>query len=596
MRLVCNGLFVACVLTLGAAYSQLQYNPGQWAGPYQLPIGAGMTTPTFEIAHIAVLPPPHGLGYDRVLFGVVPGGTCAGIVPPFELDKYGRTYLWHPRVPTNVTLIDTPYPQGGPADATQDFFCGGHTFLPDGDLLWVGGTDPVTSCESGTLAFAGHAATWRLDIEDELLDWVSAGDMFQPRWYPTATLLLDGKVMVTGHDNQPNENADRERDIYEIATNTWLQGTAPSGAWPNLIPDPQCLETNDIELQDYPRLHVLESGWVIQTNATVGPAHHPTNMPTRFMDLSSSCSNPRWEDAAITSTQRLNGSSVHLVAWTPGLNGDFTEVIYLVGGAEEALELESDCAAAPPGDYFATTEKMVEPAVGAVWSAGPTLNLSRVQHNTVILLDGSLLTVGGQAVDTVGTCEARRIPERYRTFEVFDNPSAGWAPMAAQAVDRRYHSVAALLPDGRVVSAGGQATAASSASEHSVEIYSPPYFFKGPRPVIDETALNEPHFDPYLYGGSLTFRVDLGNIQKQIDRVALLRNGTATHAFDMSQRYVELEIVNLQQDPEALESWDVTVNIPPLQDQGRLPEGFYMLTVVDTDNVPSEASWIRVES
>ena len=47
---------------------------------------------------------------------------------------------------------------------------------------------------------------------------------------------------------------------------------------------------------------------------------------------------------------------------------------------------------------------------------------------------------------------------------------------------RGYHSVALLLPDGRVLSAGGDANA------RNAEIFSPPYLFKGPEADRDRAT------------------------------------------------------------------------------------------------------------
>ena len=56
--------------------------------------------------------------------------------------------------------------------------------------------------------------------------------------------------------------------------------------------------------------------------------------------------------------------------------------------------------------------------------------------------------------------------------------------MARQATPRTYHSTALLLPDGRVFSGGGGLCGTCSVNHADGEIYSPPYLFQGPRPVI----------------------------------------------------------------------------------------------------------------
>ena len=58
------------------------------------------------------------------------------------------------------------------------------------------------------------------------------------------------------------------------------------------------------------------------------------------------------------------------------------------------------------------------------------------------------------------------------------NPTTGnWTTMASAQTPRLYHSTAVLLPDGRILTMGGN-------GYQQTEIYEPPYLFKGTRPVI----------------------------------------------------------------------------------------------------------------
>src|SRR5207247_11202981 len=79
------------------------------------------------------------------------------------------------------------------------------------------------------------------------------------------------------------------------------------------------------------------------------------------------------------------------------------------------------------------------------------------------------------------------------------------------------------------------------------ELYQPPYFFKGPRPVIEKA--------PYRlhYGKTFKLRVSRG----EIGSVAILRTGPVTHNWTWGNRYVELPF-------EAGEHGRLDVMAPPL--------------------------------
>jgi hypothetical protein len=210
-----------------------------------------------------------------------------------------------------------------------------------------------------------------------------------------------------------------------------------------------------------------------------------------------------------------------------------------------------------------------------------SMAFGRVNHNAVILLDGSVLIVGGVEKLPSGTCVFRTTPERFKPPEIFGGPAGWtWQQMDVQMSQRNYHSVAGLLPDGRVFSAGGMA------DEWSVELYGPPYMYKLPRPEI----LTE-YTSPFAHGQQVPIDVKVRG-GGEVDRVALVRIGTSTHAFDMSQRYICLPEPQLQ--PPANEVWSGLVTLPP---NGFVaPPGWYMLTAIGgTFHTPSPAKWIKIE-
>jgi hypothetical protein len=141
---------------------------------------------------------------------------------------------------------------------------------------------------------------------------------------------------------------------------------------------------------------------------------------------------------------------------------------------------------------------------------------------------------------------------------------------------RQYHSIAVLLPDGRVLSAGGVDPSAAERDQRSMEVFSPPYLFMGPRPVISTCPANAG------YGAS--FDVDTPDAAT-VDSVVLLRPCAMTHHTDAGQRYVKLAITGRT-------AGHLTVRAPA--DGNYAAPGHYMLFIVKANGVPSEACWLRL--
>jgi hypothetical protein len=139
---------------------------------------------------------------------------------------------------------------------------------------------------------------------------------------------------------------------------------------------------------------------------------------------------------------------------------------------------------------------------------------------------------------------------------------------------RIYHSTAALLPDGRVLAAGGENSHLLE-GETNYEIFSPPYLFQGTRPQIATAPASVD------YGAS--FEVVTPDAAA-IAKVAFMRPASVTHNFDENQRYVPLSFT------QAVGS--LSVSAPA--DGGTAPPGYYMLFLVDSSGVPSEAKFIAL--
>lgn len=207
-----------------------------------------------------------------------------------------------------------------------------------------------------------------------------------------------------------------------------------------------------------------------------------------------------------------------------------------------------------------TTEIIDMAAASPRWVSGPPMRYRRMHANSIILPDGKVLVAGGTSDENITPVYPA---------EMYDPQTNTWTEMAAIRTFRGYHSSMVLLPDGRVVMAG-------SNSNPTAEVFSPPYLFRGARPSID----NWPLF--VQYGQNFTVGTASAS---SIRSVVLIRPSATTHAINMEQRYVPLTFS---------QSGASTLNAVSPVEPNIAPPGYYMMFIVNNNGVPSGARWVQI--
>jgi len=322
----------------------------------------------------------------------------------------------------------------------------------------------------------------------------NAANMAHGRWYPTLTTLGDGRVMTfSGYDTSGTNTA---VEIYTVGSGWSQQIIAPF--------------TPDL----YPRMHLLPNGKVFASGAP----------PTAYIFNPANSSFTQNVATTTYGLTRTYGSSV-LLPLTPANNYD--PKIILFGGNNPATN---------------RTDIIDMGASSPQWVRGPDMSQPRIEMNAVILPSGKVLAMGGSTNDESSSTKSLNA-------DLYDPATNTFSSAGANAYARLYHSVALLLPDATVWLAGGNPSRGTY--ESRMEIYKPAYLFKS-----DGTLATRPSITSLpasaSYGNGFTVQTpDAANIAS----VALIRNGSSTHAFGMDQRMVGLSFT--------ANSGSLTVTAPP---------------------------------
>jgi hypothetical protein len=404
-------------------------------------------------------------------------------------------------------------------DMLWDVFCNGMAFLPDGRALILGGTDQYDPLHGGARATVFDPETER---------FVQVQSMAHGRWYATATAMNDGRILAFSGLNETGAT-NTTVELYQIAFGWGPELVAP---WSPPL---------------YPRLHLLPNGTVFNS----GP------------DASSNIFNPT------TSTWTLNVATTRYGARFFG-----TSVLLPLlpenGYAPRVMIMGGDTN---PATATAEIIDLSQPA--SQWRLVAPMSLPRSQMSAVLLPNGKVLASGGSRVDEDGTTASL-------AADLFDPATETWSPAGAATYARLYHSVALLLPDATVMTAGSNPNPRTY--QDHIEIWTPPYLFTtdgsgnvvpAARPTISKAPAS------VSYAGS--FQVESPDANN-IGSVVLMRSGSPTHAFDMEQRMVGLSF--------SAAGTTLTVSGPP---EPRIaPPGYYMLFILNRQGVPSIARFVQV--
>lgn len=477
----------------------------------------------------------------KVLFFSGSGNNTARVAAPDfgnVADGMYTSVVWDPQAPNGQNFAHPPTilrQDGRPFD----FFCGGDTFLADGRIISAGGTQNYNA--------GNDLGQWEVAIFDPVTSqWAKTEHMQRGRWYPQLLILPDGHVLAVSGKNETNGDLNPLFEVFDPAIEKWLQHNPPQSPDFNGLPF-------------YAHLFLMADGRVFFSGGRMDDG--------RFQKAGMMAFAPDHIDfqavpAIVDGALRNQSSSVLL---PPAQD----QKVMIIGGG-------------PPDDRTSangTTEIVNLKDPNPAYQIAMPLSLPRIHLNAVLLPDRTVFVSGGAIIhEESGVAPIARLQS-----EIYDPASSTWRPGSVASVVRMYHSVALLMPDGRVVTTSGNPPPYGNSApwqppqpneEMRIEMYSPPYMFSVIRPTIGQVD------GEWKYGQA----VNIASLDAEdILWAELIRPGITTHSFDNSQRLVDLPI-------SARNGGSLTVSTPAAPTMA--PPGWYMLFLVDQSHTPSISKWI----
>ena len=309
------------------------------------------------------------------------------------------------------------------------------TLLPDGRVLIAGGS---TSSPSffGDDDFDNAGLFYAELYDPAARSFTATGSMTSARTLHTASLLPNGKVLVTGGFDQgvqipptARPQPERSAELYDPATGSFTpagtMGIARAIHTATLLHNGKVLIAGGGTTGGF-GLPFFGEG--IAESEVYDPA-------ANSFTTTGAMGTPRY---AHTATLLPNGKVLIAGGFSTSNVGTFTETVLL-------------------------TAELYDPATGAFTPTG-SLGTARGGHTATLLANGKVLVAGGLiSLNFAGVSVAF-------TAELYDPATGAFAPTGNLTATREEHT-ATLLPDGRVLIVGG--ASASQGTLASAEIYDP---------------------------------------------------------------------------------------------------------------------------
>jgi len=311
-------------------------------------------------------------------------------------------------------------------------------WTPTGDLNFQRTGHTATLMPNGTVVVTGgygdHGQSASVEVYDpETRTWLDTDSLGQARAHHTATLLPGGKLLVAGgnEDSSWNYSSD-SAEIFEFPMDDWADTGSLNQA--RHYHTATLLENGD----------VLAAGGVHTTALTIGNQY---DMSVNTAEIYS-YQNRSWKKIEDENNMMFERGSHTATLLTDG-------TVLVAGGTPDAAN---------------RTAELFDPHTKS-WKTAGNLRNGRFHHTATLLADGRVLLAGGSYYSSYAYNEGNYDPaaSAQKSAEVYDAVTGTWTLTSPMNYRRMQHT-ATLLPDGRVLVAGGYSEDRVS---ETTEVYGP---------------------------------------------------------------------------------------------------------------------------
>jgi hypothetical protein len=404
---------------------------------------------------------------------------------------------------------------------------------PQANNILYGIGSPMTL---GKQDFQGTKDAYIFDVKTSR--YVKVNSMNYARWYPTLAEMGNGMVMtMSGLDGQGNMQMNNES--FNPQTSTWTPG--PAHGFPT-----------------YPATFLTASGQLFFTgsNSGYGPSTAAWRTPG-FWNVKTNLFRPV---PGIAAQKDLETSASVLLP--PAQN----QRIMVLGGG----------GVGQSSSATADTRLIDLAAPNPQWVRGPNLAAPTRYPITVLLPSDQVLVTGGSRYYRGMHGSDNRNTQIYNVA----TNSFSWA--ANSITGRDYHSGGLLLPNGSILTLGGNPLFGNKDDtqpetfNQEIDVYFPPYMFRGTRPAITAAPKVMKLRHSYLITVSQA---------STIQSLRLMRPDNPTHVTDVNERSVAVKFTQAG-------NGQLQVTLPA--SSNLVPPSYYMLFAVNSSGTPSAGYWVQI--